>query len=378
MTVPWPRSIAGRSRLGVRLARHLAHATPGAVAMAAAVVTASASASFPGRNGTIAITLEACGGDGMYIRAYSRNGSKGEPITPPCELTDEESGDYRWTATFDWFPDGQRLLYFDGAPAINGLATIASDGSGPVPVVPPIVDAETKAPIPWYDGASLAPDGQHFAFEYGRSIWISNLARTEFRRLRASPNCGPRTANCVRLAAPRWSPDGRLIAAEAHQDSSGPGPPSPLAEGVWLLDATTGKLIRRVAKNGHEIDWAPDGRRLVYRTTYEEHAPGGGTAGGDIFTVRVDGRGRNPLVRRKGVADTVPVWSPDGRWITWASLRFGAGGGGPDVRASLWRVRAQGGRPRRLTRLPSPSGEGLYTSPDLAWQPLPERPPAHP
>jgi len=43
-----------------------------------------------------------------------------------------------------------------------------------------------------------------------------------------------------------------------------------------------------------------------------------------------------------------------------------------DVKPSLWRVRAGGGRPRRLTGLPSPSvEEGEFLEPRLAWQRLP-------
>ena len=59
-----------------------------------------------------------------------------------------------------------------------------------------------------------------------------------------------------------------------------------------------------------------------------------------------------------GGFDNVPAWSPDGRWIAFASDRDG------DTR--LWRVAADGGEPERLTERESflprwaPDGETVY------------------
>jgi Tol biopolymer transport system component len=90
--------------------------------------------------------------------------------------------------------------------------------------------------------------------------------------------------------------------------------------------------------------------------------------------VRASGKGARRLVHRRRLAEIAPTWSPDGRWIAWISLRFGKGDVGFDVKPSLWRVRAGGGRPRRITALPAPTvEEGEFLAPRLAWQALPAR-----
>jgi Tol biopolymer transport system component len=89
--------------------------------------------------------------------------------------------------------------------------------------------------------------------------------------------------------------------------------------------------------------FSPDGRTICYS---DER---------DLWLVPVEGGKRRHLTTH-GVVDVEPAWSPDGRWVYFASVRSGS--------LALWRVAAAGGEPTRLTlgngpeRRPSVSSDG--------------------
>jgi dipeptidyl aminopeptidase/acylaminoacyl peptidase len=147
--------------------------------------------------------------------------------------------------------------------------------------------------------------------------------------------------------------------------------PPEIDEGIWLMSARTGRLVRRIANGGYDVDWSPDSRQLVYRTEYFQYGTEGAT-GGDIWIVSADGQDSRSVISRHRRAETSPAWSPDGRSIAWISLRFGADSDDFEINATLWRVGLHGGQPRKLTRLRSPDAyEGEFLLPKLAWQALP-------
>ena len=191
---------------------------------------------------------------------------------------------------------------------------------------------------------------------------------------------------------PEWAPDGSRVLysqpdglftiAAGEGDRRGlPGtdqrrlrarPTRPRDRNNCVIDARSGQYLRRVVSGAaHEPDWSPDGRRIVYRTSFQQDEIRGGASGGNIWTVRRDGRDRRRLVHRKGMAEAQPVFSPDGRWIAWIGLGFGSGDVAYDVRATIMRMRVKGEKRHVVRRLPSPSvEEGDFHLPEPAWQPL--------
>lgn len=318
-----------------------------------------AGATFPGANGKFAIKTEQCGGESQtQIRAYSTAGRDLGALVP-CRPDGPEDEPGPEVAEPDWSADGSRLLFGEGYE--QAPYTAAADGSD-LRAIP--FDAPSGSAEP--GGMSLAPDGRHLAISRGHNLYTLAQDGSEVKLLREHTRCRG-GGFCVWYQQPRWSPDGRHIAAVV-----GSGSPKVIRPGIWLFDAQTGAKVRRLSSRGSEPDWSPDGRRLLFRTDYQQREIKGGASGGNIFTVRADGKGDpRRVVHREDIADVQPVWAPDGRSFAWISLRFGRGDVSFGVRPSIWRKRI-GGRARKIADLPRPYvEEGFWTQPDIAWQPLP-------
>ena len=331
----------------------------------------AAHAAFPGRNGKLVVSLDRCEFH-PHLRALSIGGRDLGALTKPCEVVgkDAEFEDdvLRAASAPDWSPDGERLVFVQSGAEPAGLVTVAADGSDPQPI-PSTLGARSP---------SFAPDGLRVAFTEGGHVWTVGFDGVAPRLLRAAASCPPNRGNCTVFTGARWSPDGRRIAVVAEQFAFGPGRPAVPRPGIWLLDARTGKLVRRVVAGDTstpaEVDWSPDGRLLLFRTSYQQEEIKGGASGGNIWVVRPDGRGRRRLVHRPRYAETFPRFSPDARWIAWIGLGFSAGDAAFSVKPTVYRVRTSGGRPQLVRRLPGPYvEEGDFHAPELAWQP---RPPA--
>lgn len=334
-------------------------------------------ASFPGGNGKLVVSVEGCDRYHRYLAATPWTGGALTPITETCAQADQSGARDIDVTSPDASPDGTLVIarqmdswYAPEYGSESQFTTVRPDGTD-----------RRLLPFPegtgFGDDPSFSPRGDRFAFGSGgyddsAAIWATNLDGSRTWPIRATRDCGPpERTNCVDFLEPRWSPDGKLIATVVRQRGYSLKEGFPVKAGIWLIRARDGKLVRRVAKHGGWVDWSPDGSKLVYGTSY--HRAGTRAAGGNLYIVSRKGGHAREFVHREAIAETDPAWSPDGRWISWVSLRFDGGG---DVywriHASLWRKRVSGGRPQRLATLPSPDvEEAEYNPPELTWLPEP-------
>ena len=136
---------------------------------------------------------------------------------------------------------------------------------------------------------------------------------------------------------PKWSLDGRWIAFYRHSPSTGRSPGSGEDMDVCLIPASGGEM-RFLARTGSNrfpegLSWSPDGKELAFERWNGEKT--------DIFIVSVAARQVRPFTT-DGKENKNPVWSGDGRWITYLSRR------GIGVAHRMWVQALDGGWPRIL------------------------------
>jgi Tol biopolymer transport system component len=179
--------------------------------------------------------------------------------------------------------------------------------------------------------AAISRDGKFVAFlSDHEGIWdawvgqvgtgdIHNLTRGSVPELR---NPGTRTVG--------FTPDGSLVTLWSRVPARAGGGQ---VDAGWAVP-TLGGPLRPYLKGIAELDWSPDGRRIVY------HPP---APGDPLFVTEPDEKvGRRIYVARPGVHNHFPVWSPDGAFIYFVQ-------GIPTDEMDVWRIPPTGGTPERLT-----------------------------
>jgi Tol biopolymer transport system component len=154
----------------------------------------------------------------------------------------------------------------------------------------------------------LSPDGKLLAFcrteSAANGIWSLDTKTNTLTQI---------TSGATMQSSPLWSPDGRLIVFQEDQDLK------------WMPSGGSGVAQTLVRTSGVKIPWSfsPDGTRLAY---YEMNA---GTHF-DLWTVPVQfTRGTvlagkpEPFLKTNAI-ETYPSFSPDGRWIAYASNQSGS------------------------------------------------------
>ena len=147
-----------------------------------------------------------------------------------------------------WSPDATQIAYVDIQPGRPGKTfLISAQGGAPQEM---LAESHTQLDATW------SPDGKKIAFGRspgtGVSISIIDLATHQVPTVPGSEN----------LFSPRWSPDGRYLAA-LNLDSTK----------LVLFDFKTQKWSDWITEPGvvGYLSWSPDGSYLYYDSTFTDH-----------------------------------------------------------------------------------------------------------
>jgi Tol biopolymer transport system component len=151
---------------------------------------------------------------------------------------------------------------------------------------------------------SWSADGEDIVFSSNEDgdeeLYIANSSSGNVQRL---------TNNEAVDTAPRFSPDGALIAYTSDVDSPG------FTE-IYTISVEDSTVTRLTDDQGNNYApaWSPDGLHIAYLSDKN--------GDGDIYMMDADGsRSMQLTPDDDGAEDRNPVWSPDGRWVAFSSNR---------------------------------------------------------
>jgi Tol biopolymer transport system component len=294
-----------------------------AVTIAGAAATL-ANATPPGKNGLI---------------AYSRYRNVNNPLRKEIWVVNPDgSGARQVTRTpannFDsnpsWAPDGSKLVFSRCAPSNGhfcaGLQTIwvvKPDGSGLRQLTPPCPSAAHPPPSCPQDGQAVySPDGKQIAAARFTGVPGIAIGDINFRHVHELFPFGNKPP-APDFDAIAWSPDGKQLAFTAHNDNGKRFKPVG-GRAIFIIN-TDGTGLHRItpwklnAGGLGELDWSPDGSRILFRTiTFYTDSPG--PADGNIYTIHPDGTGLQQLTHLPASTGVqLGSYSPDGTKIVFTT-----------------------------------------------------------
>ncbi len=159
---------------------------------------------------------------------------------------------------------------------------------------------------------AFSPDGERIAFRSerdGGGVFIMGATGESPKRL---TDFG---------YTPAWSPDGNEI-VYAVDHTTEPNNRTIVPSPLWVVNVATGAKRTLAQGDAVQPNWSPHGDRISYWGTHR-----GGQR--DIWTISASG-GESVPVTDDAPVDWNPVWSPDGKYLYFASDRGGS--------MNLWRV----------------------------------------
>ena len=285
-----------------------------------------------------------------------------EPATPPSGWTPEESMKVKRVDNVQVSPDGRQVVFTVTEPVMTAdkseyltqIHLANADGSDPRQLT--YGDKSCTSP-------QWSPDGRWIAFTSERSgknnIWLLRMDGGE-----AQPLTDVKTGVLIF----KWSPDSKQVAftlpdsltAAEEKDQKGKDDARVVDEKIkvyrlWVIPIEkdiTGKRPARLLTQGNFsigittstsiFDWSPDGRTIVFA-----HAPTPRVNDWPLFDISIVEVGSGTIIplAHTGASETMPRYSPDGRWIAYlVSDDPPTWGFTFDVAV----VAASGGAPRRL------------------------------
>lgn len=262
----------------------------------------------------------AFGVDRRYIWFAQRTGNwQYNAQSPQYQLAvyDRETGE-RYTRTSRYgsgfrptlSPDGRWLVYGSRHEDQTGLRIRDLETGDERWLTYPVQhdDQESRATRDVLPGMAFTPDSRALVASYGGKIWRipvdgSEPAKIPFR-VRVELELGPELAFAYPISDSATftahqirdavpSPDGRRLALVVLDRLCVMDWPDGTPRRLTTLDATEAQPT-----------WSPDGRWIAYATWSGEE--------GHLYRVRADGRGRPERLTRRSAIYQQPAWSPDG------------------------------------------------------------------
>jgi len=201
-------------------------------------------------------------------------------------------------------PDGKWVVYEGNQSGNADIYLQSVGGQTPINLTKDSPDDDTEP--------AFSPDGESIAFRSSRQgggIFVMGRTGESVRRLTDEGY------------NPAWAPDATTI-VYATDDANvlGRGHRSEL----WTVSVATGEKRRIFEGDAVQPSWSPNGLRIAYWRTFGERQ-----AQRHIWTIPAAGGTAVPVTSDTAV-NWNPVWSPDGRFLFFSSVR-----GGP---MNLWQV----------------------------------------
>ncbi|MHB8054335.1 MAG: TolB family protein [Candidatus Aminicenantales bacterium] len=194
-----------------------------------------------------------------------------------------------------WSPDGRSIAFSSDRGGMYRIYMMDADGLNVRRVTSGEIDAVEEG---WY------PDGRRIAYTERRKKTFGRSYRLQTTDL-SSGKTEPLLPEFSGSAAlPDFSPDGLLLAFTGSRTRGWDAFLADLRTGETRALTTGGKACRP--------RFSPDGGRIAYVSSSADGK-------GDIWTVHPDGSGIERLTERPDTFDYYPAWSPDGKWIVFAS-----------------------------------------------------------
>ena len=142
---------------------------------------------------------------------------------------------------------------------------------------------------------------------------------------------------------PAFSPDGERIAFRSGRDGGG----------IFVM-GPTGEAVKRVTSRGYHPTWSPDGKQVAFATEDVPLNPQDAEGQSELWVADVN---TDSAWRIPGDTDAVtPSWSPHGYRIAYTKRLS------HPLQPHIWTIPAGGGRPAAVTG-------GKYTDWNPAWSP---------
>jgi serine/threonine protein kinase/Tol biopolymer transport system component len=243
-------------------------------------------------------------GAGLSLRRLylSRSGAPDWTRATRAQLTDQPGTEYFPSLA----PDGRSFVYAGRAEGSWDLFLQRVGGRNATPLTPDTPSDESQP--------AFSPSGDRIAFRSTREpagIYVMEATGENVRLVIAEGH------------HPSWSPDGtEIVYSTVGRDL--PTTRTTVPSALWVVSLETGAKRLLTRADATQPSWSPHGQRVAYWFM----PPNVGRS--DIATIP-SGGGEAVVVTRDAATNWNPVWSPDGKFLYFASDRRG------DM--SFWRVR---------------------------------------